>query len=77
VDEDGYPSTCEGFKKIEPIIEYMEGWKENLGDVSSISDLPDQAKAYLKKIESSVGVPVGMVQLGSRETVMTDRDLIV
>jgi len=64
VDSDGYPSTEEGYLKVSPILETMDGWKCSLAGITRIADLPENAKAYLKRIEIFVGVPIEQVQLG-------------
>ena len=76
VSENGYPSTIESFERIQPVIEYLEGWSEPLNTVARISDLPANAKSFLKFIEAYVNVPIEYVQLGTPETVLTSRDII-
>ena len=74
--ESGFPSTIEEFERIEPIIRYMPGWTESLQNVTRISQLPHNAIGFLRFIELFVGVPVEYVQLGTPQTVLTDRDII-
>ena len=76
VSENGYPSTIESFERIQPVIEYLDGWSEPLNTVSRISDLPANAKSFLKFIEAYVNIPIEYVQLGTSETVLTSRDII-
>jgi adenylosuccinate synthase len=45
-------------------IEYVEGWDEDLRDVRRIADLPPAALAYVRRIESILGVPVECVSVG-------------
>jgi adenylosuccinate synthase len=45
-------------------IEYVEGWAEDLRDVRRIADLPRAALAYVRRIESILGVPVECVSVG-------------
>jgi adenylosuccinate synthase len=54
-----------------PIYENMAGWQEDLWDVRSFSQLPDQACDYILRIEDLVGVPVRIVSVGpAREQVI-------
>lgn len=45
-------------------IEEMDGWSEPIGDVRRIADLPAPARAYLRRLEALLGVPVEMVSVG-------------
>lgn len=64
VDVDGYPSSIEDYMKIEPVVEYMDGWKEPLSSVSSFTDLPETAKQFIARIEKFVECPVMRIQVG-------------
>mgnify|MGYP002752605452 FL=1 len=47
-----------------PVYETMPGWKESTFGVKSYDALPDNAKAYLKRIEEVCGAPVAIVSTG-------------
>ena len=49
---------------LEVEIEYVEGWSEDLRAVRRIADLPRAALAYVRRIESILGVPVEYVSVG-------------
>ena len=42
----------------------MPGWKESTVGAKSLADLPAAARAYIKRIEELVGVPIDMVSTG-------------
>ena len=42
----------------------MPGWTESTVGIQNYDDLPDNAKAYIKKIEEVVGVPVDIISTG-------------
>ncbi len=46
--------------------EYVElpGWSEDIGDVRSEAELPENARAYLAFVEEFIGVPVVMIGVG-------------
>jgi adenylosuccinate synthase len=44
----------------------LAGWKEDVSDCQSMSDLPDGAREYLDYIAESTGVPVALVGVGAR-----------
>jgi len=50
----------------------LEGWKENTAGITSFKDLPENAQAYIKRIEEETGVPVGFIGTGpGREEMIT------
>lgn len=53
---------------VEPVYTAMEGWKSDLKNVSTFDELPPQAKAYIKYIENSTGVPISLVSVGPDRT---------
>jgi adenylosuccinate synthase len=42
----------------------MPGWTESTVGAKSMEDLPANARAYIKRIEELVGVPIDMVSTG-------------
>ena len=50
--------------QVEPIYETVPGWSEDLTGLTSDSDLPAAAHAYLARIEAFTGVPVELVSVG-------------
>jgi adenylosuccinate synthase len=46
------------------VYEDCAGWCVPLDRVASRAELPAAAQAYLRKIEATVGAPVGMVGIG-------------
>ena len=49
----------------------LPGWKEDLGECRSASDLPDAAREYLQFISEHTGVPVALIGVGpGREQVI-------
>ena len=51
-------------ERATPVYETCRGWKAELAGVSDRAHLPAEARAYLEKIEQSVGAPIGMVGIG-------------
>jgi adenylosuccinate synthase len=52
----------------------LRGWKEDLGECRTMSDLPDGAREYLDFIAEHVGAPVALIGVGPgrEQTVWTD-----
>jgi adenylosuccinate synthase len=71
-----FPSSTEVLKNCVPVYEEIDGWKEDLSNVKSISDLPRQARDYLDRIEETTGVSIWIVSIGaSRDKVISLKDL--
>jgi len=55
-------------ERATPRYEHLEGWGCAITAVTDRALLPLQAKAYLRRIEETVGAPVGMVGIGPERT---------
>lgn len=51
-------------EKVEPIYISFEGWRENITNVKSWDDLPDNCKKYVKFIEKQLGVIIKIISVG-------------
>ena len=47
-----------------PHYERLRGWCQDIGAIREQAQLPQAARAYLKRIEQTVGAPIGMVGVG-------------
>lgn len=61
---DIFPVGAEEAAACEPIYEEMPGWEVSTVGVQSLAGLPQNARAYIKRIEELVGVPVDMISTG-------------
>jgi adenylosuccinate synthase len=61
---DIFPVGAEDAARCEPIYEEMPGWSESTVGAKSLAKLPANARAYVKRIEELVGVPMDMVSTG-------------
>lgn len=69
------PSTISRLEKCKPVLEELPGWEEDITDIRSFEDLPENAKRYIRRIEQLTEVPVGMISVGpdrSQTIVMAD-----
>ena len=64
VATDIFPSGAEEAARCVPVYEEMPGWTESTVGAKSLAALPATARAYIKRIEELVGVPVDMVSTG-------------
>ena len=58
------PQEQNGMADVLPLYETMPGWDEDLSAVTSWAGLPENARAYLLRLEELSGVPVGLVSVG-------------
>ena len=50
--------------RVTPHYERLRGWCQDIGAIREQARLPAEARAYLKRIEETVGAPIGMVGVG-------------
>jgi adenylosuccinate synthase len=60
----GYPDRVEVLADVEPEYTTLPGWKSDLRQCRSESDLPERARAFIDMIERNVGLPITMVGVG-------------
>lgn len=58
------PSQIADFNKCQPQFITMPGWNENITNINSYDQLPENAKNYLKKISELVDVPIKIFSVG-------------
>ena len=61
---DVLPLSADEFEGCEPVYIDMPGWHENTLGITEYDDLPENARAYLEKIESLTGVPIDIISTG-------------
>ncbi|MDE6218057.1 MAG: adenylosuccinate synthase, partial [Muribaculaceae bacterium] len=62
------PSTIGALERVKPVYIEMEGWQEDITGVRDFNDLPEAAKAYVRKIEELTDTPVGIISVGPDRT---------
>ena len=74
---DEIPMTQTEFHHAKPILEYLDGWSEDISKARSFGDLPANAQAYVRAVEEMIGAPVVAVGVGPRrDQTLQLRDLI-
>ncbi|HMS25020.1 MAG TPA: adenylosuccinate synthase [Acidimicrobiia bacterium] len=61
---DHVPYHQSAFHDVKPIYETLSGWDKDIEDTANFSDLPANAKAFINRVESIVGVPVTFASTG-------------
>ena len=54
----------DSYKELEPIYEGLPGWTESTVGAKSLDELPENARAYIRYIESAIEVPVDIISTG-------------
>ncbi len=62
--------------EIEPIIDYMPGWDEDLSAVTELDALPANARALILKIEEYLGIPITIVSTGPERESLLIREMV-
>lgn len=72
---DVVPQGAENYARCEPVLETLPGWTESTAGIRRIEDLPENARAYIRRIESLVDVPVDILSTGpDRQDTIVLRD---
>ncbi|MGL5540282.1 MAG: adenylosuccinate synthase [Erysipelotrichaceae bacterium] len=58
------PASLEKLKKAKPIYEVLPGWDEDISQIRSYDLLPENCKAYLRRIEEITKTRISLVSVG-------------
>ena len=58
------PVGADRFEQCEPVFIEMPGWQESTVGAKSYDELPENAKAYLKKVEELCDTPIDIISTG-------------
>ncbi len=58
------PAAAKDFERVVPVYENLPGWNCDTTKVQHYDDLPENAKAYLARIEKETDTPVSMIGVG-------------
>ena len=68
----GFMSDSSELSKCTPVYKTLTGWKTDITKARKYSDLPKEAKDYIRFIEKETGVKVSIVSVGpDREQILT------
>ncbi len=60
----GIPCHADDYEDLVPVYEEMPGWTESTVGAKSLNQLPDNARAYISRIEEILKTPVDIVSTG-------------
>ncbi|MEP5764692.1 MAG: adenylosuccinate synthase [Halieaceae bacterium] len=58
------PVDSDDYEGLEPVYEQVPGWSESTIGVQRLEDLPENARAYIRRIEEAVGAPIDIISTG-------------
>jgi adenylosuccinate synthase len=58
------PRHADDYKNLVPEYEEISGWKETTVGINKLSDLPANAKKYIKRIEDLLDIPIDIISTG-------------
>ncbi|HSN16626.1 MAG TPA: adenylosuccinate synthase [Gammaproteobacteria bacterium] len=62
------PTGAESFAESEPVYVDVPGWKSSTVGITNYDELPENARAYLQKLEELMGVPLDLISTGPDRT---------
>lgn len=61
-----------GEPDLQPEIEYHDGWTEELGSIRQTKNLPENARAYIKRLANLCDTPIDAVSVGPERTAFAE-----
>lgn len=59
-----FPAEAEILSECEPIYETLPGWSQDLREMRTWEELPENSRRYVQFIEDHLGVPVSLISVG-------------
>jgi adenylosuccinate synthase len=69
------PIESDLYELAKPIYEEMPGWQANTKDLQKFEELPQNAKAYIERLEAILEIPIDLISTGpERESLIVVRN---
>ncbi|MSP92958.1 MAG: adenylosuccinate synthase [Myxococcales bacterium] len=59
-----YPGHADDLAAVEPVIEWLPGWSEDISGARTLADLPAAARALVERVAHATGLPIETVSVG-------------
>ncbi len=59
-----FPTSAYELERVEPVYEYMPGWKEDISRLHALKDLPRAATNYIDFIGNQIATPIDVISIG-------------
>jgi adenylosuccinate synthase len=71
-----FPSDLEVLAQCTPVYEELPGWEASITGATAMDELPGATRAYLRRIEELLGVPIRIVSVGNErgQTIVAEGD---
>lgn len=70
------PNAAEDFADLSPVYETVRGWQTSTENVTSMAELPANARNYIAYLEKLLGVPIAIVSTGpERDATIMKQDI--
>jgi adenylosuccinate synthase len=63
-----FPSSLKVLNQCKPIYKELDGWQEDITNITRYDDLPENTKKYIEAIEEFVALPVNIVSVGPKRS---------
>jgi adenylosuccinate synthase len=63
-----FPDNPEDLARVQPQYISLPIWKEDISKIKEYADLPQNARNYVEKIETLLGVPITIISVGPERT---------
>ena len=67
-DSTFFPSNIKTLAQAEPVYQTVDGWDEDISQVSDFNDLPQNAQHYVALVEQSCKAPVTIIGVGPKRS---------
>ncbi|SFE63139.1 adenylosuccinate synthase [Alteribacillus iranensis] len=61
---DEFPASLKVLAECEPVYEEMPGWTEDITDVRSLDELPENARHYIERVSQLTNIPISIFSVG-------------
>lgn len=62
------PASTESLARAIPVYEELPGWTEDISNMKTYEELPENCKNYIKRMEEFLGCPITVVSVGPDRT---------
>ena len=70
-----FPTDLAVLENCKPVYETLDGWQEDITSVRNFDDLPENCRAYVRRIEELSGVKASIISVGPKrdQTIIQDK----
>lgn len=58
------PPNSYDLEKVEPVIEYLPGWSQDITKLTTLKDLPRAAMSFIDHVGVQLGAPIDVISIG-------------